>query len=59
MSLDRAILLPHEFDKREDILSTGDIDAGVTEVLRSPTKNSVEEPQESDEHAQDKAIEKS
>jgi hypothetical protein len=59
MSLDRAILLPHEFDKKEDDPPVDDTDSGVTEVLRSPAKNSVEQSQESGEHAREKTIEKS
>lgn len=45
MSLDRAIMLPHEFDKEEDfpVDSHG---SGTVEVVRSPTKNTVERPQE-------------
>ena len=57
MSLDRAILLPHEFDKREDNPPICDTGTGVVEVLRSPTHNSAEKSQGSGEHARDKAIE--
>jgi len=57
MSLDRATMLPHEFD-REDNSPAGGTDTGAVGVLRSPTKNSVKPSQESGEHAQVETIEK-
>ena len=57
MSLDRAILLPHEFDKKEDNQPIEGTDMGAVEVLRSPTKNTVRS-QEFGEHARDKMTEK-
>ena len=57
MSLDRAILLPHEFDKKEDNQPIESTDVEAVEVLRSPTKNAARS-QESGEHARDKTIEK-
>ena len=45
MSLDRAIMLPHEFDKEEDLPVDGHGN-GTVEFPRSPTKNTVERPQE-------------
>ena len=56
MSLDRAIMLPHEFDKTEDH-SPGP-DMGAVGVLRSPSKNSVKPSQESSGHARVETIEK-
>ena len=58
MSLDRAIMLPHEFDKKEDNSPVDGPDTGVVEVLRSPTKNSVKPPAFS-EHTRVETIEKS
>ena len=58
-SLDRAILLPHEFDKKEKNTHVDNADTRAVEVLRSPTLNVVEESQESDEHVQEKTIEES
>ena len=57
MSLDRAILLPHEFDKKEDNQPTEGTDMGAVEVLRSPSKNTALS-QESVERAGDQTIEK-
>lgn len=57
MSLDRATMLPHEFDK-EDNSPAGGADMGTAEVLRSPTKNSVKPSQEPGEHIQVETIEK-
>ena len=58
MSLDRAIMLPHEFDKKEDNPPVNGTGIGTVEVLRSPTKNSVKPSQESGENVQEEAIEK-
>ena len=58
MSLDRAILLPHEFDKKVDNPPINDTDTGVVEVLRSPTRNTVGRSRESGEHARDTTFEK-
>jgi len=57
MSLDRAILLPHEFDKKEDNPPSDGTEMGTVEVLRSPTKNTVRS-QGSGEHGQGQTIEK-
>jgi len=57
MSLDRAILLPHEFDKKEDNQPTEDTDMGAVEVLRSPSKTTVRS-QEPGGHAGDQTIER-
>ena len=59
MSLDRAIMLPHEFDKKEENLSVNGHDTGTAEVLRSPTKNTVERSQETSKHPEEITIEKS
>lgn len=45
MSLDRAILLPHEFDKKDDNLPIDGAETKVVEALRSSTKNIVERSQ--------------
>ncbi|KAF9644533.1 TrkH-domain-containing protein [Thelephora ganbajun] len=58
MSLDRAIMLPHEFDKKEDILPIDGPDMGVVPVLRNTTKNTVECSQGSGGHAREATIEK-
>lgn len=58
MSLDRAITLPHEFDKKEDNYPIGDPDTGIAEVLRSPTKSSMKPSQGPGEHTRLEAIEK-
>ena len=58
MSLDRATMLPHEFDKGEDNSPASGAGMGAVEVLRSPTKNSVKPSQESGEHTQVETIEK-
>lgn len=55
MSLDRAIILPHEFDKKDDNPPANDPGVGAVEVLRSPTKSSGNEP---GEHARVETIEK-
>lgn len=57
MSLDRAIMLPHEFDKKEDYSPADDTGIGDVEVLRSPTKNSVKS-QERHQHTRVETIEK-
>lgn len=59
MTIDRAITLPHEFDKREEDPPVGGHGNDIVEVLRSPTKNTIERSQESDEHAQETMTEKS
>jgi len=56
MSLDRAILLPREFDK-EDSRPIEGTDMGAVEVLHSPTKNAVRS-RETGEHARDQVVEK-
>ena len=58
MSLDRAIMLPHEFDKIEDHPPVDGPDIGAVKVLRSPTKNSVKPSQEPSGHARVETIEK-
>lgn len=58
MSLDRAIMLPHEFDKKEDHSPTDDTDIRAVKVLRSPTKNSVKSSQERHQHTRVETIEK-
>ena len=58
MSLDRAITLPHEFDKKEDNSPVYGADMGAVGVLRSPTKNSMKPPQEPGEHTRVETIEK-
>jgi len=58
MSLDRATMLPHEFDKKEDNLPVDGADMKAVEVLRSPTKNSVKPSKESGEHTRVEMIEK-
>ena len=50
MSLDRAIMLPHEFDKKEDHSPADDTDLGAVKALRSQTKNSVVSSQERHGH---------
>jgi len=57
MSLDRAILLPHEFDRESDPPVVG-TDTGAVEVLRSPTKDTVGRSRKSGEHVRDTTIEK-
>lgn len=57
MSLDRAILLPREFDKKEDSQPTEGTDMGALGVVRSATKNTVRS-QESGGRAGDQAVEK-
>jgi hypothetical protein len=59
MSLDRAVMLPHDFDKKGHNSPGDGADMGAVEVLRSPTKNSVKPSQESDEHTRAETIEKS
>jgi len=49
MSLDRAIMLPHEFDKKEEDLAA---DAGVS-VLHRSTRTSVGWPRENGESPND------
>ena len=58
MSLDRAIMLPHEFNKKEYDPPTGGIDTRVPEVLHSPTGNSMKRSQEAGERARDEPAEK-
>jgi len=58
MSLDRAIMLPHEFDKKEDRSPADDTDIGAVEVLRSPTKTSVKSSQEHCGHTRVETVEK-
>jgi len=53
MSLDRAITLPHEFDKKEDSPPVNGTDIEIAEVLRSPTKNGTKASQESGESVQE------
>jgi len=57
MSLDRAILLPREFDKKENSHPTEGTDIGAVEVLRSPAKDIVRS-HEPGEHARDQPVEK-
>jgi hypothetical protein len=57
MTLDRAILLPREFNKKDDDPPVEDRDIGVAELMRSPTKNTVEFSQKSDGRVEE--IEKS
>ena len=58
MSLDRAVTLPHDFDRKEYNSPVDDADIGVAEVLRSPTRNSVKLSQGPDEHTRAETIEK-
>lgn len=58
MTLDRAIMLPHEFDKKEDHSPVDDTDLGAVEVLRSPTKNSLMSSQERHGHTRVETTEK-
>ena len=58
MSLDRAITLPHEFDRKEHNLPVDCADIGAVEVLRTPTRNSVKPSQGPGEHTQVETIEK-
>jgi len=58
MSIDRAVMLPHDFDKKEDNPPVDSTDIGAVEVLRSPTKNTMEQSQGSGEHAREEMIEK-
>lgn len=58
MSLDRAVMLPHEFDKKKENLPIGGHGTETVEVLRSPTKNTVERTQEAGEHAREITTEK-
>jgi hypothetical protein len=59
MSLDRAIMLPHEFDKKEENPPVDGHGVGSVKVLRSPTKNTVERSQESSGCGREMSIEKS
>lgn len=58
MSLDRAVMLPHEFDKKEDNSPVDNLDLGVVEVLRSQTKNSLRPSPESSDHTRVETIER-
>lgn len=59
MTLDRAILLPREFDKKDEDLPVEDHDIGVAELMRSPTKNTVECSQKSEGRVEEITNEKS
>lgn len=58
MSLDRAITLPHEFDKKEEDSPVNGHGTGGTEFVCNPTKNTVERSQESGDHVQEITLEK-
>ena len=59
MTLDRAILLPREFDKKDEDPPVEDHNIAVAELVRSPTKNTVEFSQNSDGRVEEITSEKS